>query len=289
MLSYSSSPANRSKSSARVDPAITEELRLAGMHLNDSQSVRISCPFCRATHEQSMRLTRRPAALLFTCYRASCGVRGAIQSNGGIQMHDSKPPPIASNPFKLDTVSPPEDLVEVVTTRYGISREVLHYSGMRWAPNERSMCFPVFDVYGKRTGTSTKVLGDKVAGRRKSTLYYEDEPPQYYAPPLFLRSGSKLVWLVEDVLSCLRITTHGENSIALLGTNVNPGLFSALSSNFQTVIIALDPDALVKALKIQQELSSLPLTVKVMSFNKDPKDVEEEILTTLLAAYGERL
>ena len=271
-----------SKSGTRVPQWAAEELRLAGMHLLPEHSLRMVCPFCRAEHEQSLRLTRKAQALVFICYRAKCGVRGAVQSNGGVQLHHDEPRKHRGKPFNVETVAYPRDVAEVIHERYGISEDVLHYSGMQWSPSTHEMCFPVFDLAGQRNGVSTKVLGDKLVTGRKATLYYDETPPEYYAPPLYLRSGSKVVWLVEDVLSCLRITTMGANALALLGTNVGPRLFSAIPSYFQKVVIALDPDALDKAHKIQRELDVLPVEVVVVDFYDDPKDVTLDYLSDAL-------
>jgi len=243
------------------------------------------CPFCRAAHENSLRITRKVAALTFNCFRASCGARGAIQSNGGTQLHSyDTEQRTKSNPFTLDTCSPPESLVELLGSRYGVSREILHYSGMKWASSESSMCFPVFDIEGNKTGTTTKVLGE-LNGKRKSTVYYDDEPPPYYTMRKYA-GRSRVCWLVEDVLSCLRLFSEGATSIALLGTNVSHRLFTSLPLYFQKVVIALDPDALAKALKLQQELSILPCTTEVVAFSKDPKDVPREELLAQLEIHG---
>ena len=82
--------------------------------------------------------------------------------------------------------------------------------------------------------------------------------------------------LVEDCYSACTVAKHGITGVALLGTSLLEEHKRFLCHNFDTVVVALDPDALQKTLQIRKELQSWVRTAKVLRITDDLK-YEKEI------------
>lgn len=89
------------------------------------------------------------------------------------------------------------------------------------------------------------------------------------------------VVLVEDWVSC---ETLDVPAVALLGTNLRQELVTVLSNITDRLVIALDNDATLKAIKLKEQVSFFFKQVDVLHLPKDPKDMNEEELDECI--YG---
>jgi DNA primase len=93
----------------------------------------------------------------------------------------------------------------------------------------------------------------------------------------------KTAVVVEDCVSAAAIGSDVFVGVAVLGTSLTDAHKTYLSQ-FSTIIIALDPDALPKTLQFARELRGYVSTIKVLRINddlkyRDPTDILS--LTTL--------
>ena len=92
--------------------------------------------------------------------------------------------------------------------------------------------------------------------------------------PYSYGTGSVAV-VVEDCVSAAAVGNDKYTGVALLGTSLSDGHRSFLS-RFRTAIVALDPDALKKTLRIAKELRGHVDNVKVLKLHNDLKYRLEE-------------
>ena len=89
--------------------------------------------------------------------------------------------------------------------------------------------------------------------------------------------GADTVVLVEDQVSAARMAKH-VTSVALLGCHLNDTLLQFLAKHTKHLKIALDYDALDKAVKMAAQVSPLFQSVAVWSLPIDIKNMDEETL-----------
>ena len=87
--------------------------------------------------------------------------------------------------------------------------------------------------------------------------------------------------LVEDCISACVVSNYGIAGVALLGTSLLDEHKDILSTYFDKVIVALDPDALPKTLQIAKELKGWVKDVKVLKLTDDLKYSKKRDITKL--------
>jgi len=158
-------------------------------------------------------------------------------------------------------------IVEVA--RYGLSERGFDRYGLY---------FPVRGVDGDYRGylrrsleERTQESGEELSGPKWLTRC---PPGEVYLSSPWRRN--KIVFLVEDAPSVIRLGKNGYNALGLLGTSIRkeqlPNIMKLLVRAMPPkVVVALDPDATFKAKKIAGDLTTYWQGVKAITTTKDPK------------------
>lgn len=231
----------------------------------------IPCPYCE---EKSFSVTRNVRGLLFNCFRIKCGRKGFIPTDPTEYVEPIKHKVKTYEP--IDTVSLDDVHVDFFFSRFGITRYILNHWGVVWAPKFQRVVFPIRDWLGREIGRTLrgyKELGEYQGSKTLHYKYSDSVPFAYYSTGVDLAST---VVLVEDPVSCIKVTTAGYNGIALLGTNFSTDLMKFLHGKL--IIVWLDNDAIATAVKIKHNYRIFFKDVKIVCTLQDPKDLPLDVI-----------
>ena len=232
-------------------------------------SVRDNCPVCKGYN--SLSVSNLDGHVVWNCYKAACKLRGADKTS--LTADDIKRRLYGHVKAKL-SFDMPEHLVSCKRSRvamgwlrsWGIeSQESL----LRYDLLEHRVVFlvrhdnAVVDAAGRSLGRRTP----KWKRYGKAAL------------PFFHGRGNVAV-VVEDCVSASIVGTSQRTGVALMGTSMSNEHMQYLSQ-FSTAIIALDPDALPKAVEMCRDLRPYVDTVKVLRLKDDLKYRNEDDLIKL--------
>ena len=234
------------------------------------ETKRMNCPVCKGV--RTFSITNNMGSLLWNCYKASCDV------SGGKRVH------MTVDDLRA-TFAGGDDIVE---EDFVIPNHVVHRSGglhmnrwcARWGLDvdnlglmydvkEDRVVFPV-----KHNGVIVDATGRSLGKRLpKWKRYGKSGLPYTYG------YGNVAV-VVEDCVSAAIVGTSSSFvGGALLGTSLQE-THKGYLTQFSRAVVALDPDALRKTLKMVRELRShiktvLPLKLKDDIKYMDPTDMEK--------------
>ena len=103
----------------------------------------------------------------------------------------------------------------------------------------------VFPIFYK--GVLIDAIGRALRGANPKWLRYSGKADYFIAG-----TGSTIV-VVEDVISAITVAKLGFTGMAILGTSISDAHMSQLE-NYNSIVVALDPDATHKTLKYRQEI-----------------------------------
>jgi DNA primase len=219
---------------------------------------------------------------MYICFSASCPCRGVITSKGG-EAKGLDQPVIRQAKLFTGTLS--------ILTKY--ERDYLYYTfriGRAWLANVRysegdgRVYFPQYDVLGRIHGYIARHYPalDNNKPTKGAKVYWK-QTMQGDGGLLFPNMNvlaqvveSKRVCVVEDYPSMLRINSQmGIPTCCLGGTNIfDRHINTMLSLGVEELIILLDADAVVKAIKLKRGLSLAFNNVHVIPLlGADPKDM----------------
>lgn len=178
-------------------------------------------------------------------------------------------PQFTARPFLDPYSNPPTRIVDELLSRYGITNELVRRNGIKYCENRDRLIMPVYDIDGKCFGHIAKRWkhGD---GEEKVLNYFVKERTKLHVPKS--RNSSIFIVLVEDVLSALSLSSV-YTSYALLGTELSEEAALSIRKKTDSLVLALDPNALHKAIKIRKSYQHLFTTIKVLNLPADPKDL----------------
>jgi DNA primase len=139
---------------------------------------------------------------------------------------------------------------------------------------------PLYDFDGRRFGLNAKMLPGSEYPGSKSIKYLEEESLGI-AFPRTNPSHDGTIVVVEDSISAVKLSQF-INAVALLGTSMNEDQALFLASKYSHVIIALDPDAAMKAVWMLEKYKGVFEKISVVFLEKDPKDSAVIVLETKL-------
>lgn len=265
------------------------ELKLQALDLHIDESKIIHCPFCKATHERSLSITRKESGVVYHCFRASCGVSGFVPSSPG-QMNTHREVK-KTKPYKGTMLFYDHYHYPFLTERFGI--DPTYMDGIGISDEDRHhYLLPVHNIY--RQGIIGWQLRRFDGSKPKAILYYEDSGPyvQYVPAPSNWKYRSKpTIYVVEDYFSCLKVQEACDRqnlngkAISILGTHITDELAVWLGKHSNTVRMMLDPDALSKAYKFNKQYGLLWGNSSVVLLDQDPKDTPMDALKEIVL-YG---
>ena len=235
---------------------------------------RMDCYFCGG--KNTFTITNSMGSILFNCYKASCSVSGNRRVNLTVDQIRNIKQPTVDEKFVL-----PEYIVPIKADRF--TNPV--GGGLSWKEKIwRDHCLhdvkedrAVFLIKDSDKGVVVDAIGASVDKRLpKWKRYGSSRHPFVSWNGKGGDGGDNSCVLVEDCYSACTASKHGITGVALLGTNLLQEHKKFLCTNFDTVVVALDPDALQKTLQIRKELQSWVRTAKVLRLTDDIK-YEEDI------------
>ena len=257
---------------------------LMGDHLDVGESLRAVCPLCNGgtTNEQSFSITREPTRYLYHCFRAKCDLEGIYTLHGASQKPARTGKPIVKrNPFMGKFENPPEHIIELLFTKYGIVPTTLFWEKWAYCEAQDALVMPWYDVRGNQRGHGVKLLGDVPKGKPKFKLYVsKPEGTNLHMPRQFDPTASRdnPIIVVEDFISASRLIQAGLNSVALGGVSLPDAAALELKNFTDYLCIALDPDTWEKetALRMRKRYASMFKTIDVINLEFDPKDYADD-------------
>ena len=247
--------------------------------LQQGETRKVECPSCG---KGKFYVTRKTEGLAYICFRASCGTQGFVQDYGSTVSNETttvKPRKNYEWTGMTHTLS--TDDVDYFEDRFGLTpneslNDILRTSDGRYA-------FPLYGgdeslrghVIRRATwqGVPSAPIQDNYASTfPKALTYIHPDVPRcgwYHS------TREDIVVMVEDCVSAVRVAQEGYTAVALLGTTLAPKVLGELLrwKNGKTYILALDPDAIDKARKIQRDYGgAFPGGLRVAELKCDPKD-----------------
>lgn len=220
------------------------------------ETIRTDCPWCKGVNTFS--LSNIGGSLVWNCYKASCDVSGTknvmwttddIQRLRGVQKEKE---------FVLpEYITPCNQTVGDWADSWGLNAIKL---GLMWDAKEERAVFLVRE-------------GDKIVDATGRALAKRQPKWKRYGSsslPYACGSGGVAV-VVEDCVSAA-VVGDAKNcvGVALLGTSLNDAHKQYLSQ-FSTVLVALDPDAIMKSAYHAQQIALYVDDVKILNLTQDLK------------------
>ena len=232
-------------------------------------SIRDNCPSCKGY--KTLSVSNVDGHVMWNCYKASCKLRGADETSltaedikGRLLGHDKRKP-VFNMPEHLVSCKRSYPAMEWLNS-WGISEQerLLRYDIL-----EHRVVFPV-----RHNHATVDATGRSIGKRMPKWKRYGKS-----ALP-FSHGSGKVAVVVEDCVSATIVGTSQRTGVALMGTSMSNEHTQYLSQ-FSTAIIALDPDALPKAVEMCRNLRLYVDTVKVLKLNDDLKYRNQEDFNNL--------
>jgi hypothetical protein len=255
------------------------------LQLSVGDSKRMACPVCHT--KNTFTITNTMGKIVWNCYKASCPVSGATSVSlsvsdvrkalGYMEPEDAKPVPFVKPDYIVN--DGPECWKYL--KQYGLSPIDVT---VLYDVKDHRIVFPVLDERGVIVDGSGRSLGKRIP---KWKRYGNSDLPYHCG------CGTVAV-VVEDSVSAAVVGATVNNSIkldaseddvyvgvAVLGTSLSEGHKRYLSQ-FSTIIVALDPDALPKSLKFAKELRTYCPDVRVLKLTDDLKYSNPDDISNLI-------
>lgn len=263
--------------------AIRAAVAAEAAELEPGDTVRVVCPACGGgrSRERSMSITAaEDGAVLFLCYRASCGARGAI---GGSPTRIANLVRTRQRKYKVKE-DPSYRFVEFMGPPYPCMGEVEHYEledfGCAWDPETGRLAMPVYSPVGRVRGWVLRALD----GRLPKTLAVPTAAEPQLGWNKTYRNPEQVV-VVEDIPSAIRLGEFGVRAVSLLGTHMTEEAKDELIQEATDVAFALDRDAYAKAQGLARDMRIHFRECTAVLLPKDFKDqTDEEVMGCL--TYG---
>jgi hypothetical protein len=244
------------------------------------------CPVCG---KMKFYVTRKNDGLAYICFRASCHTQGFVGGTG----YTNTPHEQIKNVIKPKNTRWTGRFYDAdnrtriyFSERFGVEMETeeeLRY-WVRTTDDGRYV-FPLWGPDDMLRGhlirratwsgyPAAPISDSKDEGYPKAMTYIDPDVPKcgwYHS------MDERTVVLVEDCVSAMRIAGLGVTAVALLGTTLSPKVLGELLrwKQGERYILALDPDANNKAMKIQKDFGpAFRGGLYVARLQQDPKDYQ---------------
>lgn len=237
-----------------------------------------TCPFCHGgTHgERSLSVGRAGAFLWWRCHRASCGKRGKHSLSGyGDSPTTTDEKRERFREFVRREI--PEKTKQELAERFHLRPETMDLARWSYTPDYDGhgprVIFPIFNPTGRVRGEQFR-------------SYWGDEPKSLNNVELAenaicwykFRKYGKILVVVEDQPSALRVAQANVDSLALIGTTLNlDRVLEIRDEEYARVWLSLDRDAAGMAVRHMKEFGQyLPnMRIKMLE-DEDIKDMSPE-------------
>lgn len=217
--------------------------------LAEGDTQRMNCPSCGGYN--TFTLSKRQGRLIWNCYKASCNCSGRTKSymnTNDIRARLSPSPHdrvaiVQKFTMPDHVVQIPSPVLDAYANEYGIQKPL-------WFDvRETRAVFPIYDREGEvLLGAVGRAMIPSLYPRMKWKRYDKQKDLMY-----FTDNNRDVAVLVEDCVSAESCFNAGYTGIALLGTTFHESRIKDLFG-YKEILIALDKDASLKALKIKNML-----------------------------------
>lgn len=180
-----------------------------------------------------------------------------------------KPVPAPKFDFDFDVL--PSRIVKYLKGKYFMTEQELERSDWKWMVKENRLWMPICRRDFTTIGGVARTLQTNITPKTLNYIWNTNVPLASYYMFKDKDFGQSCIWLVEDQISAHRLSSYAE-ACALLGTNISDQLIVELGQHYEDVIIALDPDAVYKALSLQKRISP-HINAKVRVLKRDIKNM----------------
>tara|TARA_B100001093_G_scaffold202854_1_gene194858 strand:+ start:527 stop:1306 length:780 start_codon:yes stop_codon:yes gene_type:complete len=229
------------------------------LDLCNGETKRMNCPNCNGY--KTFTATNNMGKLVWNCYKVSCSISGGVRVQ--LTSEDIKKS-LGYAVKELDNAdfSMPEYVVPYsgqrditrFTARFGIDEWELHYD-----VKDNRAVFPIMD-----NGYIVDAVGRSLRNSLPKWKKYGNSGLPYSF------GCGKVAVIVEDCVSACVVGRGEFVGVAVLGTSLVESHKKYLSQ-FSTVVVALDPDALPKTIAFSKELRGHVDEVKVLRLTDDLK------------------
>lgn len=283
-----------------------EAVRSIGAPLAPGETKRAICPFCNAAHEHSFAVTRvadRPWVLLFNCHRGKCSTSGMVVDKKGATMvlspdnHTAGLVNAESKEMSRHDTHVPGDVQQMLADTYSIGPHTWSRQGVRWEEQGDRICMPWLTENGEQIGWVEKRFDSRWAKSHHELAVrsYQGRLAFPRADVAYTGAKTGTAVLVESLLDAYRLLeiTRAFDSlhihpVALLGAQISAPDAHKVASLFRNVVVLLDPDQWPKgSMRVARAFAALPVQVRMMTMDADPKDASDAAVDSLLNAIGE--
>ncbi len=258
------------------------------LSLPDGCSQRGVCPKCGSKGTFSM--SRVDGELRYICFSASCGFKGFITSRGGEYQALDQKSIRHSKLFKGTLTALTLREVNWLSHKFRLGTSWLAHT--RYSEEDGRVYYPQYDVMGRVFGYIARHYPSLADGQptKGAKAYWKQVipgDPGLLFPNMDVMAQvvkEKRVVVVEDYPSMLRINSQiGIPTCCLGGTNIYAAhLDTMLAMGVEELIILLDADAVVKAIKLKRGLALAFDNVRVIPLTgADPKDMTTDELNLI--------
>jgi len=255
------------------------KIKLDSMSLEIGETTReIECPSCGAK-DGGFVVTRLEEGLVYVCHHASCGYKGFTPSLG-FSYQKKRDSLFKSREYPNPLGRIPANMSRVLVQRYSLEPSVVSSERFKWDSHRKRLVMPIFDLEGRECGLVAKDMSGGESTLPKSITYWYNDVIKLHFP---LANGELFdkttVYVVEDILSAVRIAKEGVPSVAMLGSHLREDQIALLAKNFYSAVFAFDPDATHKAIGYANKFHlAFKGGISTVHLPDDPKDMGEDEL-----------
>ena len=186
-------------------------------------------------------------------------------------------------------VSLPEDIAGYIPAvaqdwlkKYDLSQKELFENNVVWSESRQLLLFPLFDDKHFLWGYQGRYFGkDEKHPKWTSKGNYKNLGRVYH--PLLTTSKDSSIILVEDIISCIKISRQ-YNCCCLFGSNIDYNKYISIYNNNKTdgFIIWLDKDKMKESYLFSKKFNDLGIPCSVISTELDPKMYSNEEIRCFL-------
>lgn len=215
--------------------------------------MRTDCPTCNGSN--CLGIYKRGSDIIWNCFRATCKEKGVIKDTPSME-EISNVVKFPTQETSINTFKLPQRLVHwsanVDCRRYCIENHITNAiqegrAMVRYDPQLNRAVFVVRD----EKGVPVNAIGRLLAKNRVAPKWYKYAPSNEMFMCESKENDPKHLILVEDAASACSASRIC-SSVAILGTDLK-NMYPL--SYYDTILVALDPDALNKSLDLTKALS----------------------------------
>lgn len=247
------------------------------------------CPKCNGgrSKETTLSVGRSGGSLWWRCHRASCGWVGK-DSNASTSLPGETHSTKKSRSVSLDRQRLPSPLKHELMEKYSLDEETLGRAGWSYTP-DYLVRFPEggSKSYGPRVifplyGPAGQVRGEQFrsySGHNKKAMIDGLTDQQMTSWYRWRRYG-RVLTIVEDIPSAVRIAQAGVDSLALCGTILNFDRVKEIrEQEYLSIHLALDNDAFNQAVRYASSFGKYLPNMRVKYLDMDFKDMPQEMFS----------